>query len=56
MRMLLIVAFITSCASQSKLNQCEQDKLELQKQIDDPDCNRLIWQCFAKEFNRMKKR
>jgi hypothetical protein len=44
-----------ACASSSDLDRCEQDRLDLQKQIDNPDCNRVIWQCFAKEHNRMKK-
>ena len=43
------------CVSSGKLASCERDKQELRKQVEDPDCDRVVWQCFAKEHNRMKR-
>lgn len=51
----LSASLLGGCVSSEKLASCERDKQELQKQVEDPDCDRVVWQCFAKEHNRMKR-
>ena len=46
---------ISGCVSSSELASCEQDRKELNFQLENPDCGRVVWQCSAKEHNRMKR-
>lgn len=52
-------SFLTGCVSSEKLESCEKSRKELnfqlKRELENPDCDRVVWQCFAKEHNRMKR-